>query len=160
MAQVKEGGKGTPSRANIGTEKTFGLDKLGLKNIGTVYRNLPIAELNEMAVARGEGYLATNGALVVHTGKFSGRSPKDKFTVDQGPSNKKIWWGPINQKISTENWDNIFQKIASYAQNARPFHFRRFCRKRPALQAPRARYFRTGVALDVLPDPPCAPQAR
>ena len=136
MAQAKEGGKGTPSRANIGTEKTFGLDKLGLKNIGTVYRNLPIAELNEMAVARGEGYLATNGALVVHTGKFSGRSPKDKFTVDQGPSNEKIWWGPINQKISTENWENIFQKIASYAQKRDLFIFDGFVGNDPRYKLP------------------------
>ena len=136
MAQAKEGGKGGSSRANIGTEKTFGLDKLGLKNIGTVYRNLPIAELNEMAVARGEGYLATNGALVVHTGKFSGRSPKDKFTVDQGPSNKKIWWGPINQKISTENWDNIFQKIASYAQKRDLFIFDGFVGNDPRYKLP------------------------
>ena len=136
MAQAKEGGKGTPSRANIGTEKTFDLDKLGLKNIGTVYRNLPIAELNEMAVARGEGYLATNGALVVHTGKFSGRSPKDKFTVDQGPSNEKIWWGPINQKISTENWDNIFQKIANYAQKRDLFIFDGFVGNDPRYKLP------------------------
>ena len=136
MAQAKEGGKGASSRANIGTEKTFGLDKLGLKNIGTVYRNLPIAELNEMAVSRGEGYLATNGALVVHTGKFSGRSPKDKFTVDQGPSNVKIWWGPINQKISTENWDNIFQKIASYAQKRDLFIFDGFVGNDPRYKLP------------------------
>ena len=136
MAQAKEGGKGASSRANIGTEKTFGLDKLGLKNIGTVYRNLPIAELNEMAVARGEGYLATNGALVVHTGKFSGRSPRDKFTVDQGPSNENIWWGPINQKISTENWDNIFQKIASYAQKRDLFIFDGFVGNDPRYKLP------------------------
>ncbi|MCY3823167.1 MAG: phosphoenolpyruvate carboxykinase (ATP) [Nitrospinae bacterium] len=136
MAQAKEGGKEASSRANIGTERTFGLDKLGLKNIGTVYRNLPIAELNEMAVARGEGYLATNGALVVHTGKFSGRSPKDKFTVDQGPSNQKIWWGPINQKISTNNWDNIFQKIASYAQKRDLFIFDGFVGNDPRYKLP------------------------
>ena len=136
MAQAKERENGASSRANIGTEKTFGLDKLGLKNIGTVYRNLPIAELNEMAVARGEGYLATNGALVVHTGKFSGRSPKDKFTVDQGPSNEKIWWGPINQKISTENWDNIFQKIASYAQKRDLFIFDGFVGNDPRYKLP------------------------
>ena len=160
MAQAKEGGKGTPSRANIGTEKTFGLDKLGLKNIGTVYRNLPIAELNEMAVARGEGYLATNGALVVHTGKFSGRSPKDKFTVDQGPFQREDMVGTHQPENIDRKLGQHFPENSQLCPEARPFHFRRFCRKRPALQAPRARYFRTGVALDVLPDPPCAPQTR
>ncbi|MBI1725360.1 MAG: phosphoenolpyruvate carboxykinase (ATP) [Candidatus Tectomicrobia bacterium] len=80
------------------------MEKIGLKNVGRVHRNLPMPALVEMAVARGEGYLAPNGALVVHTGKFSGRSPRDKFTVDQAPSTQNIWWGPINQKISVENW--------------------------------------------------------
>ncbi|MYA97435.1 MAG: phosphoenolpyruvate carboxykinase (ATP) [Nitrospinae bacterium] len=136
MASTKEGGKTASSPAKIGTEKTFGLHKLGLKNVGKVYRNLPIPTLNEMAVARGEGYLAPNGALVVHTGKFSGRSPKDKFTVDQNPSNKKIWWGPINQKISTENWDNIFQKIASYAQKRDLFIFDGFVGNDPRYKLP------------------------
>ena len=136
MAGAKEGGKHAPPRANIGTKKTFGLDKLGFKNIGTVYRNLPIAELNEMAVARGEGYFATNGALVVHTGKFSGRSPKDKFIVGQEPSTKKIWWGPVNQKISTENWDHIFQKIASYAQKRELFIFDGFVGNDPRYKLP------------------------
>ncbi len=136
MASTKEGGKTTSSPAKIGTERTFGLHKLGLKNVAKVYRNLPIPTLNEMAVARGEGYLAPNGALVVHTGKFSGRSPKDKFTVDQNPSSKKIWWGPINQKISTENWDSIFQKIASYAQKRDLFIFDGFVGNDPRYKLP------------------------
>ena len=136
MAQANEGGKAASSPAKIGTEKTFGLHKLGLKNVGKVYRNLPIPTLNEMAVARGEGFLAPNGALVVHTGKFSGRSPKDKFTVDQDPSNKKIWWGPINQKISTENWDSIFQKIAGYAKKRDLFIFDGFVGNDPRYKLP------------------------
>ncbi len=136
MAQAEEGGKNASSPAKIGTGKTFGLEKLGLKNIGTVYRNLPIATLNEMAVARGEGFLAPNGALVVHTGKFSGRSPKDKFTVDQSPSNGKIWWGPINQKISTDNWNSILQKMASYAQKRDLFIFDGFVGNDPRYKLP------------------------
>ena len=62
--------------------------------------------------------------------------PKDKFTVDQGPSNEKIWWGPINQKISTENWDNIFQKIASYAQKRDLFIFDGFVGNDPRYKLP------------------------
>ncbi len=136
MASTKGGGKNNSSPVKIGTGKTFGLDKMGIKNVGKIYRNLPIATLNEMAVARSEGFLAPNGALVVHTGKFSGRSPKDKFTVDQDPSNKKIWWGPINQKISTENWDNIYQRIASYAQKRDLFIFDGFVGNDPRYKLP------------------------
>ncbi len=136
MAKTQEGGKNASSPAKIGTGEDFGLDAIGLKNVGTVYRNLPIPTLNEMAVARGEGFLAPNGALVVHTGKFSGRSPKDKFTVDQNPSNGKIWWGPINQKISTANWERVFQKIASYAQKRDLFIFDGFVGNDPRYKLP------------------------
>ncbi len=136
MAQAEGGGKVVFSSAKIGTEKTFGLHEIGLKNIGTVYRNLPIATLKEMSLARREGFLAHNGALVVNTGKFSGRSPKDKFTVDQNPSNKKIWWGPINQKISTENWNHILQKMASYAQKRDLFIFDGFVGNDPRYKLP------------------------
>ena len=136
MARAKGKSKTTPSPAKTGTARTFGLHKIGIKNVGTVYRNLPIATLNEMAIARGEGFLAPNGALVVNTGKFSGRSPKDKFTVDQSPSNKKIWWGAINQKISTDNWNSIFQKMASYAQQRDLFIFDGFVGNDPRYKLP------------------------
>ncbi len=110
MAKAARGRKPKTSAASAKSDSTYGLEKLGLRNLGKVYRNLSVPELTEMSVARGEGYLAPNGALVVHTGKYSGRSPKDKFTVDQNPSTKDIWWGEINQKISVENWNNILRR--------------------------------------------------
>ena len=136
MARAKGRGEAAASPAKTGTGRTFGLHRIGLKNVGAVYRNLPIAVLNEMAVARGEGFLAPNGALAVHTGKFSGRSPKDKFTVDQSPSSEKIWWGPVNQKISPENWDGVFQKMASYAQKRDLFIFDGFVGSDPRYRLP------------------------
>ena len=123
MAKAVRGRKSNTSATSTKTNKAYGLEKLGLTNIGSVYRNLPVARLTEMSVAREEGYLAPNGALVVHTGKYSGRSPKDKFTVDQSPSNKDIWWGEINQKISTKNWEKIFAKVKKYLQRKDVFIF-------------------------------------
>jgi len=114
--------RGEQPQASLAGE-TCGTERIGLKNLGRVHRNLPMPSLVEAAVARGEGYLAPNGALVVHTGKFSGRSPKDKFTVDQEPSNKNIWWGPINQKISAENWEKVREKVFSYMQRRDVFIF-------------------------------------
>ena len=118
------------------TGNTFGLEKIGLRNLGEVHRNLSAPVLTEKAVARGEGFLASNGALVVHTGKYSGRSPKDKFTVDQKPSAKDIWWGEINQKISPKNWDAIFKRVAKYLQGKEVFIFDGFVGQDPRYKLP------------------------
>jgi len=64
---------------------------------GAIHANLSVARLYELAVARGEGQLAADGPLVVRTGQHTGRSPLDKFTVDEPSSHDKVWWGGFNQ---------------------------------------------------------------
>ena len=54
----------------------------GLKNLGTIYWNLPVEDLVEMAVSRNEGVFSAHKALVTETGERTGRSPNDKFIVD------------------------------------------------------------------------------
>ena len=75
----------------------FGLEKLGLTNLGRVFRNLSVPVLVEHAVMRGEGKLAANGALTVLTGKYTGRSPNDKFIVDESSLNDEVMWGEVNK---------------------------------------------------------------
>lgn len=62
--------------------ETYGLEQLGIVNTAAVYRNLTPAQLTEHALRRGEGTLSATGALVVKTGKYTGRSANDKFIVD------------------------------------------------------------------------------
>ena len=65
------------------------------KNL-TIHYQLDIPQLMEMALLRGEGKLANNGALAVDTGTFTGRSPKDRFIVEDNETKEHIWWGDIN----------------------------------------------------------------
>jgi len=100
---------------NIGNPGVYGLENHGLYNLGTVYWNLTRAQLIEQAVSNGEGYFSTDGAFIVHTGKHTGRSPNDKYVV-QYPDLEDIWWGKINQAISPEQFERIYNKICAYFQ--------------------------------------------
>lgn len=75
--------------------ETYGLEKLGIINAGAVYRNLTPAQLVEHALRRGEGTLSNTGALVVKTGKYTGRSANDKFIVDTPAVHDNIAWGKV-----------------------------------------------------------------
>ena len=72
-----------------------------------VHTNLSPAKLVEIALERAEGTLAANEALVVHTGERTGRSPGDRYVVEEKWSKKNVWWGPVNKPIAPE----VFEKI-------------------------------------------------
>ena len=76
--------------------------------------NLPTAELVEDAIRAGEGLIAAEGPLVVRTGKHTGRSPQDKFIVDEPSSSGKIWWGEVNRPISQANYDRLRARLVAY----------------------------------------------
>lgn len=83
----------------------------------TVKYQLSVPELVEEALKNGEGTLADNGALAVDTGKFTGRSPKDRFIVDDDVTAETVWWGDINIKISTAHFDALYEKITQHLSN-------------------------------------------
>ena len=99
------------------------LSYLGITATKEIYRNLPVAILTEKALARGEGTLSNTGALVVKTGKYTGRSANDKFIVDTPTIHDKIAWGKVNRPISREKFDAIRGKLAAYLQNREVFIF-------------------------------------
>ncbi|SHI23161.1 phosphoenolpyruvate carboxykinase (ATP) [Sporobacter termitidis DSM 10068] len=103
--------------------ETYGIEKLGIIGAKTVYRNLTGAQLTEAALRRGEGTLSNTGALVVTTGKYTGRSPDDKFIVDTPGVHDVIAWGKANKPISREKFDAIKGKVAAYLQNREVFIF-------------------------------------
>ena len=75
------------------------------------FENLSTADLAEQAVIRREGNLASNGAIVVETGHRTGRSPKDRFIVQEASTSDAIDWGDINQPIDPSVFDHLWDKI-------------------------------------------------
>lgn len=95
---------------------TYGLEALGCKNLGHVYHNLSVPQLVEHALVRREGKLASNGALVVGTGKYTGRSPQNRFIVDEPSSRDEIDWNHLNIPISEENFQRLYHRVLAYVQ--------------------------------------------
>ena len=89
-------------------------DILNLIKSKEVYRNLSIARLVEDSLLKKEGILADNGALLVKTGKYTGRSPKDKFIVDTKGVHDKIAWGSVNVPVKKEIFDTIKKEMIKF----------------------------------------------
>ena len=85
------------------------------------YTDLPIAELVDMAVQRQEGVLAANKALTVTTGKRTGRSPKDRFIVQDAETLNTVDWGAINQPFPAGSFQNLWQRAERYLSDKDKF---------------------------------------
>ena len=79
-----------------------------------IHTDLGSAELIEFSLKRGEGHLSNTGALVATTGVRSGRSPADRFIVDEPSSSNDIQWGTVNRPIKTEIFDALWVKVSDY----------------------------------------------
>ncbi len=102
---------------NIGHRvSSYGLDNHGLSNVNRVYWNLSAQQLYDESLARDEGTLAQGGALVTVTGQHTGRSPNDRFIVEEETTKGDIWWGDINQPISEENFERLRDKMLGHLQ--------------------------------------------
>lgn len=102
------------------------LSRLGVHTKGQVFNNLPAAKLVEMALERNEGVLASNGALSVLTGRYTGRSPMDRFIVDSAETHENINWGPINQPMPEDTFWRIYYRLVAYLEDKDLFVFRGF----------------------------------
>jgi phosphoenolpyruvate carboxykinase (ATP) len=87
----------------------------GLPNPAPERRNVSPAALYEHAIRRSEAVIVSTGALTAETGKHTGRSPKDKFFVQEPSSQDAIWWHPGNQPISTEKFDALLMRMEEFS---------------------------------------------
>lgn len=97
-----------PNHSAIDTDL---LQCLGIPATATVALNLTVPELTQLALDGGEGVLTEAGVLMCDTGKFTGRSPKDKFIVRDALTEDTVWWGPVNQPIEPEQFDHLHRRM-------------------------------------------------
>ncbi|WP_242919004.1 phosphoenolpyruvate carboxykinase (ATP) [Pontibacter liquoris] len=94
-----------------------GLETLGILEAKEVLWNLPPAALVEEAIKNAEGYLTDTGALMCDTGKFTGRSPKDRFIVKDERTADTVWWGDINIGFDPEKFDLLQKKMVDFLKD-------------------------------------------
>ncbi|HET6149754.1 MAG TPA: phosphoenolpyruvate carboxykinase (ATP) [Polyangia bacterium] len=90
---------------------------------GSVNFNWPAARLAEAALRRGEGTLAENGALVVRTGAFTGRSPEDKYIVSGPGTDGEVWWGSVNHPVAPLVFDQLLDRALAHLGQREVFVF-------------------------------------
>ena len=101
---------------NTESEKEESLRKLGLVNVGNVHWDLSTPALYEEAIRRYEATLSHLGPLVIRTGQYTGRLPKDKFLVREPSSENKIWWGKVNRPFEPVRFDALKNRLCAYLQ--------------------------------------------
>ena len=91
-------------KPQITTKFLSQLEQLGIK-AGKINRNLPAEILVELAVQKNEGTLASNDCLSVKTGKYTGRSPDDRYIIDDDETHDKVDWGKVNHPFPEDKFE-------------------------------------------------------
>jgi len=102
---------------------SYGLENHGLNPSKNVHWNYSAPQLVEEAIRRGEGRLSSGGAFVTDTGHHTGRSPNDKFTVEEPSSKDKIWWGKVNRPISESHFRTLRNEVINHLNSRDLFIF-------------------------------------
>ncbi len=99
---------------------------------GTIYRNLSTASLVEAILERKEGLLSSTGSISVRTGKFTGRSPDDKYIVDDDVTHDSVEWGKVNHPMTEENFNKIYARMKKHIEHKELYVFDGFVGADPA----------------------------
>ena len=80
-------------------------------NPHSIHRNLTVEKLVEQSIETNEGMLTSTGSLSVKTGKYTGRSPQDRYIIYDDETHETIDWGDVNKQFPTEKFNSIFEKM-------------------------------------------------
>ena len=95
------------------TPTTIDLTPYGIKKAKVHYQLAP-EKLQQHTLDKGMGRETANGTLAINTGKFTGRSPQDRFLVRDAYTEDKVWWGKVNKPISSENFNRLYDEVVHY----------------------------------------------
>ena len=105
--------------------------KIALPLDAQIFRNLNYSEIFYQEMKEGN-FLAANDAVAIETGKFTGRSPKDKYIVKQAPSEHDIDWGYINRPMTPEVYRKLHSLVVLHYNNAKQVYvFDGYCGSNP-----------------------------
>ena len=102
--------------SGIARKPRFDLAEQGMRHFGTVHWNLTAPFLYEQAIRRREGDLGLGGAFVVNTGFHTGRSPRDKYIVNEPGTATTVDWGAVNQPVTPAQFDSLHHRMLAYLQ--------------------------------------------
>jgi len=100
--------------------KTISLTSYGIQS-SKVHYQLSSEELHKITVEKNQGVTVNSGALAVNTGEFTGRSPKDRFIVEDAITKDEIWWGDINIPFESDKFDKLYDKVVNYLSDKELF---------------------------------------
>ena len=103
----------------MNTKSNLNLTEWGITQDSNIYRNLPVEKIIEETVLNGEGVIGMKGAVMVDTGAYTGRSPDDKFFVDEASSSDHLWWGPVNKQVNEDVFNELYRKVTGFYNSPR-----------------------------------------
>lgn len=101
----------------------YGIERQGISSAGNVYWNLTSPMLYEEAIRRHEGCMAHLGPLVIRTGDHTGRSPNDRFIVEEPHTSDEVWWGDVNRPFSVDKFNALWHRMRSHTRHKDLFVF-------------------------------------
>ena len=105
-------------------------------NPSKIYRNFPVEKLVEIAVEKNEGMITSTGSLSVKTGRYTGRSPDDRFIVFDDLTHDKVHWGKVNKRFPTETFEKLSNKMKKFVEGKELFIFDGFVGADPENRLP------------------------
>ncbi len=104
----------------VPTTKSISLKAYGIDH-NRIHYQLSSDNLHAITIEKGMGKEASSGALAVNTGEFTGRSPMDRFIVEDEITKDKVWWGNINIPFESAKFDKLYDKVITYLNDKELF---------------------------------------